>query len=136
MKRIRMPIMLGILSLLILTAPLALASRAVPAAKMLFFYQDGCRWCAQMDKVLREPKMERLLYGHAQVFRINIQGRARIPSLGRTGVDLARKFKVYGTPTIIVVGRDEKVLLRIPGALSKEDFQEVVSQYVPGVGRK
>lgn len=86
-----------------------------------------------MDEILKKPKMERLLVGHIRVFRIDVQGQAKIPVLGKTGVDLARKFKIYKIPTIIVLGTEEKVLLRIPGALSEEDFLEVVSQYVPGV---
>ncbi|NIA05554.1 MAG: thioredoxin fold domain-containing protein [Proteobacteria bacterium] len=103
---------------------------------MLFFYRTGCPFCTQMEKILNEPDMKRLLLGHARVIRINIRGREKMPAFGKGGIDLAKEFKVYGAPTIILVGAGEKVLLKIPGALSKQDFRDVVCQYIPGIGEK
>jgi len=132
MKRIPLMIILWIVPVILMTASGAFASQI----KMLFFYQDGCHWCVRMEKVIQEPEVKKLLLGSAQVIRINVQGRKKISVLGKTGADIAKEFKVYGTPTIILVGTGEKVLLRIPGALSKADFLDVVCHYLPGVEKK
>lgn len=132
MKRIRLTIIFCILSLLLLPVSKAFTSEI----KMLFFYRIGCSFCTQMEKIINEPDMKRLLLGHARVIRINIRGREKMPAFGKEGIDLAKEFKVYGTPTIIFVGTGEKVLLKIPGALSEHDFRDVVCQYIPGIEKK
>ncbi|HDK44527.1 MAG TPA: thioredoxin family protein [Desulfobacteraceae bacterium] len=132
MKRIRFTIIFCILSLLALPAPKAFSSEI----KMLFFYRIGCSFCTQMEKIINEPDIKSLLLGRAQVIRINMRSRKKMPAFGKGGVDLAKEFKVYGAPTIILVGTGEKVLLKIPGALTKQDFRDVVCQYVPGIGKK
>jgi len=132
MKRIRLTVIFCILSLLLLPASKAFTSEI----KMLFFYRTGCPFCTQMEKILNEPDMKSLLLGRARVIRINIQGREKMPAFGKGGIDLAKEFKVYGAPTIILLGTGEKVLLKIPGALSKQDFRDVVCQYIPGLGGK
>jgi len=90
----------------------------------------------QMEEILHEPDMEGLLSRRIQVIRINVQGREKTSVLGKEGRDLAQEFHVYGTPTIILVGGGEKELLRIPGALSKKDFLDLVCRYLPDMGKK
>ncbi len=104
--------------------------------KVLFFYHEGCPWCVKMDGILRDPEMLSLLSGHAQLVKIDVEGRQMIPSLQQSGVGAAREFKVYGTPTVIFMAAGKKEILRIPGALSKEDFWDVVCQYIPGIKRE
>ena len=82
--------------------------------KVLFFYHEGCPWCAKMDGILRDPEMVSLLSGHAQLIKINVESRQKIASLQQSGIDAARKFKVYGTPTIIFMAAGKNELLRIP----------------------
>ncbi len=132
MKRIQLTTIFCIWSLLLLPASRAFSSEI----KMLFFYRTGCPFCTRMEKILEEPGMKSLLLGRARVIRIDIQGRKKIPAFGKGGIDLAKEFKVYGVPTIILVGPGKKVLLKIPGALSKQDFRDVVCQYIPGIGEK
>ncbi len=85
-----------------------------------------------MDKILREPDMERILQGHAKLIRINVRGRGQINALGQSGVGATKEFKIYGTPTIIFMSAENKVLLRIPGALSRQDFWDLICLYIPG----
>ncbi|MFW8601793.1 thioredoxin family protein [Desulfobacterota bacterium M19] len=101
--------------------------------RMLYFYYVGCPWCARMDKVLREPDVDGLLRRHAEIIRINIQGRKPVSFLGQSGVEAAKKFKVYGTPTIIFMSVAGKEFLRIPGALNRRDFLDVICRYLPGM---
>jgi len=77
--------------------------------------------------------MDGLLRRHAKIIRINIQGRKRISFLRQSGVEAAKKFKVYGTPTIIFMSVAGKELLRIPGALNRQDFLDVICRYLPGM---
>ncbi len=104
--------------------------------KLLFFYQDGCHWCTQMDGILHGSEVSGLLIKHAQVVRIDVHGRDKVTALGKTGIGLTKEFKVYGTPTIILLGDEGKVLLRIPGVLTKKDFLDVICHYIPGMQKK
>jgi thioredoxin-related protein len=114
--------------LLLIVSPVRAAE-----TRMLYFYYVGCPWCAKMDKVLRQPDMDGLLHRHAEIIRINIQGRKRISFLGQSGLEAAKKFKIDGTPTIIFMSAAGKEILRIPGALSQRDFLDVVCRYLPGM---
>lgn len=133
MKRIHVTTLIGSFALLLIMSP---GTFAADTLKMLFFYQNGCRWCNRMDKILHEPDMEGLLFRRVQVIRINVQGREKTSAFGKEGRNLAREFHVYGTPTIILVGVGEKELFRIPGALSKRDFLDLVCRYVPDVQKE
>ncbi|HEB70776.1 MAG TPA: hypothetical protein ENI88_14345 [Desulfobulbus sp.] len=132
MKRIQRIIILCQLSFILLTGTTALASEV----QMLIFYQQGCPWCARMDKTLKEPDIQRLLKEYTRITRINVRGMETIPGFKRNGTDLTREYKISGTPTIIFVDNKEKVLLRVPGALSKQDFMDVVCQYIPGTRKE
>jgi len=77
--------------------------------------------------------MEDLLTGRVDLVWVDVHGREKSPVLGSTGRDLARVFRVYGTPTIVLLGEGGKRLLRIPGALSKKDFMDLLCRYVPDV---
>ncbi|HFQ79751.1 MAG TPA: thioredoxin family protein [Desulfobacterales bacterium] len=112
---------------------LAVSQVSAAETRMLYFYYIGCPWCAKMDKVLRQPDVDGLLRRHAEITRINIQGRKRISLLGQSGLEAAKKFKVYGTPTIIFMSVAGKEILRIPGALNRQDFLDVVCRYLPGM---
>ncbi|NOX25129.1 MAG: thioredoxin fold domain-containing protein [Deltaproteobacteria bacterium] len=104
--------------------------------RMLFFYQDGCHWCVQMDEILHEPEVSGLLLRHTQIIRVDVHGRNKVAALGKTGISLTKEFKVYGTPTIILLGDGGKVLLRIPGVLTRKDFLDVICHYIPGMQKK
>ncbi len=111
----------------------ATSGAAASDLKLLFFYQNGCHWCDRMEELLHEPDMKRLLSRHAEMIRINVLGREKALGFGRAGRDVAREFRVYGTPTIIFVGTGEEVLLRIPGAVTKKDFRDLVCRYIPEI---
>ncbi len=77
--------------------------------------------------------MNGLLRRHVEIIRINIQGHKRISFLGQSGIEAAKKFKVDGTPTIIFMSAAGKEFLRIPGALNRQDFLDVICRYLPGI---
>jgi len=133
MKRILLYILIVFSALLPSMSPGVFATGTL---KMLFFYQDGCHWCSRMDKILHEPDMKDLLWRRVEVIRINVRGREKTSAFGKEGRDLAQEYHVYGTPTIILVGVGEKELLRIPGALSKRDFLDLVCRYLPDMQKE
>jgi thioredoxin-related protein len=132
MRRVKLIIISLILPLLLLAS-----ANGVLAAKtrLLFFYQDDCHWCAQMDGVLHDPEVSGLLAEHARVIRINVYGHSKVQALGKTGVALKKAFGVYGTPTIILLGDSGRVLLKIPGVLTRDDFLDVIRHYIPGIAK-
>jgi len=74
-----------------------------------------------------------MLSRHVRIVRINVQGEKKNTPLGVSEASAVRQFKISGTPTLIFQSADGKEILRIPGALSKKDFQDVVCQYIPGM---
>ena len=124
--------LLLLLFLCVQATPLAAGSQP-PANTLLFFYQDGCPWCARMDALLREPAVSKGLARHDRVVRVNVYQDKKIAAMGKSGKELSRFFNVTGTPTLIFLNQRKKVFLRIPGALERTDFLDIVCQYHPGM---
>jgi len=101
--------------------------------RMLFFYQEGCHWCEEMEAVVHEADLQQLLGDRVQPVRINVTGRVLVTPFEETGRALSRRYAVDRTPTIIFLGKADRELLRIPGVLTKEDFEDVVCEHVPAV---
>ncbi|GBE00907.1 thiol:disulfide interchange protein precursor [bacterium BMS3Abin08] len=97
--------------------------------KMLYFYEKGCKWCAMMDKVLQDTTIKSILDNNTEIDRIDIKGN-KITAAGLTGKELAKKYNVRGVPTLIFLDSSKKEIIRIPGALKKEDFRNVLCEYI------
>jgi len=101
--------------------------------RMLFFYQEGCHWCEEMEAVVHQANLQQLFGGRVQPVRINVAGKVPVTPFEETGRALSRRYAVDRTPTILFLGEADRELLRIPGMLTKEDFEDVVCEHVPAV---
>jgi thioredoxin-related protein len=102
---------------------------------LLFFYQDGCPYCARL---LRENFSNKALADytkqHFDVVSINMWGDREVTDLqGQTFTekDFAALIKVQYTPTLIFLTEQGKVALRINGYFPPHKFK-VALEYVAG----
>ena len=100
---------------------------------MLYFYQDGCPYCA---KLLRENFAIKTLTDHIKthfdVVAINIWGALDVVDFAgedATEKAFARSLKVKFTPTIIFFNEQGKAILRINGYYPPHKFMAAL-QYV------
>ena len=115
---------------LLLAAEAAYSFAAAHDIRLLFFYRQHCKWCRMMDDVLDDPAIRQILQENVQTMKIDVYGRERTGTDGATGAELAKKYNVFGVPTLIFLGARQEELLRVPGVLTKEDFRDLLCEYV------
>ena len=86
---------------------------------LLFLHLDECPYC---ERMLRESfsrgETHDYLRQHFDVIGINVRGAQEvtwIDGAAATEQALARRLKVFGTPTLVFLGRDGGVALKIAG---------------------
>lgn len=102
--------------------------------KMLFFYEDGCKYCEKMDKVLEDASIHNIVSQNTSMIKVKITGKKHVDD-GKTEEELAREYNIKGVPTIVFLSPGGKELFRVPGLLSKEDFKDILCHYVKGIKR-
>jgi len=92
---------------------------------MVDFYTDWCKWCVELEKKV---------YTNAEVadFANKNQINWKIDAEKGEGIELAKKFKVSGYPTIVFVDANGDEIDRIVGYLPVKDFFPVMKDYVNG----
>jgi len=102
---------------------------------MMYFYQDGCPYCKKLltvnfsqkaivDKTRRNFDVLSLnMWGDREV--IDLQGNSVIEK------DLAKKFRVMFTPTILFFNEQGEIVLRVNGYYKPEKFSTALD-YVAG----
>lgn len=101
--------------------------------KLMYFYEEGCHWCEKMDVVMNDLSIRDLLRKNTDIIRIDIHGTKMIKAEDLTENELVKKYRIKGTPTLIFFSAQGKELLRIPGALKKEDFKSLLCSNVRGI---
>lgn len=106
---------------------------------MLYFYQDGCPYCA---KLLRDNFSQRSIVQKAQkyldVIAVNMWGDREVTGLDgqqTTEKQFAAALRVMFTPTILVLNEQGKVILRINGYYHPAKFEaalDYVGQHKEG----
>lgn len=124
-----------IVSLFVITVPFIASEAVAVDIKLLYFYDKGCRWCEVMDDILRDPSIRGILGRNTDILRIDVRGREEVAWMNMTGKELAERYKIKGTPTVIFLSAGKEVL-RIPGATTKNDFKDLICSYVIGVNNK
>ena len=110
---------------------------AIAADKRLlvYFWQEGCPACAQMEgEVLSLPKVKKLVGERFHAIEVNILGAVPITGFKGAKTDekgFAKGRKVSSTPTIVFFEKDGAEAFRLPGFCREPDFMAVVS-YVSG----
>ncbi len=107
---------------------------------MLYFYQDGCPYCA---KLLRDNFAQKLIVDKTRknfdVIAINMWGDREVTDLDGTQLtekQFASKLKVMFTPTILMLDKQGRLALRINGYYYPEKFSaalDYVSTPVTGM---
>ncbi len=94
-------------------------------SKLIYFYESGCKWCAYMDEVLNDSSIKNILLKNTDFIRVDVHGKGTIEG-ELTEKELARKYKVNSVPTLIFLNTNSEELLRVPGAITKEDFRSLL----------
>jgi thioredoxin-related protein len=86
---------------------------------VLYFYQDGCPYCAKLlQENLGDQSIARLMQGSFHVVAINLWGDREVTGLSgelTTEKQLGSDLKVQFTPTMLLLDEAGQVVLRING---------------------
>ena len=103
---------------------------------MLFMDLDGCPYCTKMlnENFFEKNKTSDFIKKYFDVININVKGSREIvwdEDTTLTEKQLAQKLKVQYSPTILFFDYDKKVVSRINGYRSAENFKYIL-EYVHG----
>lgn len=106
---------------------------------MLYFYQDGCPYCAKLLKDnFGNLQIEKKVRRHFDVIAINLWGDREVVSLdgqATTEKQFAESLKVQYTPTLLFLDEQGKVVVRLNGYYEPDKF-DVVLNYIAGKHEK
>ena len=98
---------------------------------MLYFYQDGCPYCA---KLLRDnfadPAIARQIQQHFNVIALNIWGDREVTDLQQNSTTekaYARQLQVHYTPTLITLDQAGQVALRLNGYVPPDQMRAALN---------
>ncbi|WP_419626823.1 thioredoxin family protein, partial [Thiolapillus sp.] len=102
---------------------------------MLYFYQDGCPYCARLLKDnFGNPEIAEKTRRHFDVIAINLWGDREVTDLqGKITTEkrFAESLKVQYTPTLLFLDEQGKVVARLNGYYEPDKFS-IVLDYVAG----
>ncbi len=96
--------------------------------RMLYFYVNNCRWCKKMEKVLEDKDIRNIL-SNTEIKKINVTGKKLVYDK-KTEREVTRLYNVKGVPTVVFVDAKGHEIFRVPGLLTKEDFKDILCNYV------
>ena len=98
---------------------------------VLYFYQDGCPYCAKLlQENLADQSIARLMQGSFDVVAINLWGDRDVTGLSgesTTEKQLGADLKVQFTPTMLLLDEAGQVVLRINGYFPPHRFEAALS---------
>ncbi len=102
---------------------------------MLYFYQDGCPYCAKLlNDNFGNPAITEKTRKHFDVIAINMWGDREVVGIdgkATTEKAFANSLRVQYTPTLLFLGEQGDVVLRINGYFPPQNF-DVALDYVAG----
>ncbi|MFT3821741.1 MAG: thioredoxin fold domain-containing protein [Rubrivivax sp.] len=106
---------------------------------MVYFGQDGCPYCkALMQHTFAPGPVQDKLRRHFTAVAVNIWGDAEatwVDGRAFTEKTLARELNVQFTPTLLFLGDDGRVRVRLNGYLPPERFEPVLDYLIAGRDR-
>ena len=115
-------------------------ARAAGKRVMLYFYQDGCPYCAKLLRVNFSTKsIVDKTRKHFDVIAINMWGDREVTDLDGqmlTEKQFAEKWKVMFTPTILILDPQGQVALRINGYYPPDKFEAALDYTALGLEKK
>ena len=98
---------------------------------MLFMHLNGCPYCYKMvEENIKNAPYTNFIKENFDVIALNIRGDREVAlneDVSLTEKELAERFKVMYTPTIIFLSPDNKVVARTNGYRSVPDFKLVLN---------
>jgi thioredoxin-related protein len=105
-------------------------ARAEKRHVMVFFHLDDCSWCAKMLKESFESGDNRaFMEKHLDVVAVNMRGAQEAfwtDGSRHTERSLAQHLKVRGTPTLLFLGPDGAIALRLDGYRDPNALREAL----------
>jgi thioredoxin-related protein len=94
---------------------------------MIDFITDWCRWCDTLDtRTYSDQRVASYVNEHLVPIKIDAEKGE--------GVDIAKKYKVRGYPTILLVTPDGEEIDRVLGYVPPDPFLKSITDYVNGIG--
>ena len=112
-------------------------ARAKAEAKpiLLYFGRYGCAWCDHVNrKTFSDPGLKQLFSDHYVLIYVDAEGgkRLRMPNGERlTEAELGTRLGAFATPLFVFMTPEGKVVAKIPGFKTVDDFKDY-DRYVRG----
>ncbi|WP_461830207.1 thioredoxin family protein [Aquifex sp.] len=99
----------------------------------LMFEEEGCPFCDKMKRVtFQEPKVKEYFAKHFYMVIVDRKGSNPVVDFGgkeMTEKELAKKYKVRGTPVFVFVDHEGKTILKVMGYIPPEEFL-LIGKYI------
>lgn len=82
--------------------------------KLLDFVAPWCTYCSLMDNTMKKLAAE--YADRIDIIKINID----------TDVEMAKKYRVMGVPTCVIINEKEEILGRVSGFHTEESMREFI----------
>ncbi|MDN5204635.1 thioredoxin fold domain-containing protein [Fulvivirgaceae bacterium BMA10] len=95
-------------------------------------YTDWCGWCKRMDKTTFEnAEVAKYVNENYYAVKLNAESKKKIKYNGEemTEQQLARKMRVSGYPTIVLVDENFETPYPVPGYQTPKQFQKMLKQF-------
>ncbi len=110
-------------------------ARAENKPILLYFGRYGCAWCDHVNrKTFSDPDLKKRFTEHYVLVYVDAEGgkRLRLPSGERlTEGELGVRLGAYATPLFVFMSPEGKVLAKVPGFKTVDDFKDY-DRYVRG----
>ena len=102
---------------------------------LLYFGRYGCAWCDHVNRAtFSDPGLKRLFSDNYVLIYVDAEGgkRIRLPSGERmTEGELGARLGAFATPLFVFMTAEGKVIAKIPGFKTVDDFHDY-DRYVRG----
>ena len=102
---------------------------------LLYFGRYGCAWCDHVNrKTFSDPGLKQLFSDHYVLIYVDAEGgkRLRMPNGERlTEAELGTRLGAFATPLFVFMTPEGKVVAKIPGFKTVDDFKDY-DRYVRG----
>ena len=99
----------------------------------LMFEEEGCPFCDKMKRVtFQNPKVKEYFTKHFYMVVIDRKGSNPVVDFSgkeMTEKELAKKYKVRGTPVFVFVDQEGKTILKVMGYIPPEEFL-LIGKYI------
>lgn len=100
------------------------------AYKVVYFYTDWCRYCNKMSSVtFKDANVVAEMNKNWAIVKVNAESKEQYTANGnaKTGIELARAYKVTGYPTLVFFNTKGEVITTLPGYAGPEDFYKILT---------